>query len=156
MKDGILGFIFSAWGWLSIAAIAAGLEILVPGAYLMWLALAAFGTAVSTAFLNLSLDGQLGAFAIWIAVSLFAARRLKLDRTGRSDDPLLNQRGARQLGASATVTEAISGGRGRVKLGDSEWLAEGPDAPVGARVRVVGSDGAILKVAAGTDGEAGG
>jgi membrane protein implicated in regulation of membrane protease activity len=156
MKDGILGFIFSAWGWLSIAAIAAGLEILVPGAYLMWLALAAFGTAVSTAFLNLSLDGQLGAFAIWIAVSLFAARRLKLDRTGRSDDPLLNQRGARQLGASATVTEAISGGRGRVKLGDSEWLAEGPDAPVGARVRIVGSDGAILKVAAGTDGEAGG
>jgi membrane protein implicated in regulation of membrane protease activity len=156
MKDGILGFIFSAWGWLSIAAIAAGLEILVPGAYLMWLALAAFGTAVSTAFLNLSLDGQLGAFAIWIAVSLFAARRLKLDRTGRSDVPLLNQRGARQLGASATVTEAISGGRGRVKLGDSEWLAEGPDAPVGARVRIVGSDGAILKVAAGTDGEAGG
>ena len=93
---------------------------------------------------------------VLLAVSLFAARRLKLDRTGRSDDPLLNQRGARQLGASATVTEAISGGRGRVKLGDSEWLAEGPDAPVGARVRIVGSDGAILKVAAGTDGEAGG
>ena len=147
VTDGLIGFLLSPWGWLSIAAVAAGLEILLPGAYLMWLALAALGTGLTTALLNLTIDGQLGAFAIWIAISLFAARRLKLDRSGRSDDPLLNQRGARLAGATATVTEAIAAGRGRVKLGDSEWIAEGPDAEVGTRVRVVGADGAVLKVA---------
>ena len=147
MKEGLIGFLLSPWGWLSLAAVAAGLEILLPGASLMWLALAALGTALTSFVLNLTLDGQLGAFAIWIVIALVAARRLKLDRTGRSDDPLLNQPGARLTGAVATVTQAISDGRGRVKLGDSEWLADGPDAPAGARVRVVGADGAVLKVA---------
>ncbi len=147
MKEGLIGFLLSPWGWLSLAAVAAGLEILLPGAYLMWLALAALGTAFTSFVLNLTIDGQLGAFAIWIVIALVAARRLKLDRTGRSDDPLLNQRGARLTGASAVVTEAISSGRGRVKLGDSEWIAEGPDAAAGTRVRVVGADGAVLKVA---------
>ena len=146
MKDGLLGLIFSPWGWLSVAAIAAGLEILLPGVYLIWLALAALGTALTVLVLNLTIDGQLGAFAIWIILSLLAARRFKAGTTGPSDDPLLNQRGARLAGASATVTQAISGGHGRVRLGDSEWLAEGPDAPEGARVRVLGTNGAVLKV----------
>ena len=146
MKDGLLVFLFSTWGWLSIAAIAAGLEILLPGAYLIWLALAALATALTVLILNLTIDGQLGAFAIWIIVSLLAARRFRAGRNGPSDDPLLNQRGARLTGATATVTQAISGGHGRVRLGDSEWLAEGPDAPVGARVRVVGTNSAVLKV----------
>ena len=35
---------------------------------------------------------------------------------------------------------------GRVKLGDSEWIAHGPDVAVGERVRVKGSEGAILLV----------
>lgn len=146
MKEGILGFLLSPWGWLSVAAVAAGLEILLPGAYLIWLAFAALGTALTVLVLNLTLDGQLGAFAIWILLSLLAARRFRADRTGPSDDPLLNRPGARLAGAVATVTQAIVDGRGRVKLGDNEWLAHGPDAPVGARVRVVGADGAVLKV----------
>lgn len=146
MKDGLPGFFFSTWGWLSIAAIAAGLEILLPGVYLIWLALAALATALTVLILNLTVDGQLGAFAIWILFSLLAARRFKAGRNSPSDDPLLNQRGARLAGATAIVTQAISGGHGRVRLADSEWLAEGPDAPVGARVRVAGANGAVLKV----------
>lgn len=149
MTDGLLGFLFSPWGWLSAAAIAAGLEILVPGAYLIWIALAALVTALAALVLNLTIDAQLGAFAIAIFLSLLAARRFKADRTGPSDDPMLNRPGARLTGAVATVTHAIADGRGRVKLGDSEWLADGPDSPVGARVRVVGADGAILKVVPG-------
>ena len=44
------------------------------------------------------------------------------------------------------VAQAIEGGAGRVKLGDSEWLARGPDAPVGARMRVTAVQGVILIV----------
>jgi hypothetical protein len=50
------------------------------------------------------------------------------------------------VGESAVVVQAIGGGKGRVRLGDSEWLAYGPDADAGTRVRVVGTNGAILRV----------
>ena len=45
-----------------------------------------------------------------------------------------------------TVAEAIHGGEGKVKVGDSMWLATGPDAPVGARVTITGAEGARLRV----------
>ena len=146
MKDAILSFLFSPWGWLSVAAVAAGLEILLPGAYMIWLAAAAAATAATALVLNMTPEGQLAAFAIWIALSLVASRQMKRVRPIASDDPALNRPTARLLGQTAIVTQAIAGGRGRVKLGDGEWIAEGPDAEAGARVRIEGADGAILKV----------
>ena len=44
------------------------------------------------------------------------------------------------------VAEAIENGRGTVKIGDTLWRAEGPDAAQGARVKVTGTDGATLMV----------
>lgn len=38
------------------------------------------------------------------------------------------------------------GGEGRVKVGDSVWTALGPDADVGARVRVIAAEGTALRV----------
>jgi inner membrane protein len=147
MTDSILGFLFSPWGWLSFAAIAAILEILIPGAYMIWLAVAALATALTVAAVPLTLDGQLAAFAVWIVVAVFASRGLrgrKLLAGGGTQG--LNQPGIRLVGETATVTQAIEAGSGRVRMGDSEWLAQGPDAPVGARVHVTGMNGAILKV----------
>ena len=63
-----------------------------------------------------------------------------------SEDPNLNNRGARLTGEVVTVVEAIADGRGRVKVGDTEWSARGGDAAAGARVRVTGADGAVLLV----------
>ncbi len=150
MND-IAAFLFSPWGWLSLAAITASLELLAPGIYLIWVALAAFLTALTVAVLNLTLDGQLGIFAIWIMLSLLAAKRWNPGRTGRNDDPLLNQRGARLIGSRVVVTTAIENGRGRVRLGDGDWIAEGPDTPAGQEMRVVATDGTILKVAPDPD-----
>ena len=47
-----------------------------------------------------------------------------------------------------TLDQAIVGGRGRVRIGDSSWIAEGPDLPAGTRVRVVAVEGVVLKVQA--------
>jgi membrane protein implicated in regulation of membrane protease activity len=58
----------------------------------------------------------------------------------------MNKRGLRMAGQVATVTEAIANGQGRVHHGDSEWIARGNDAPVGAKVRITGADGAELLV----------
>ncbi len=44
------------------------------------------------------------------------------------------------------MPEPIVNGRGRVKIDDSVWSAEGEDAPDGAKVLVTGVRGAVLTV----------
>ena len=40
------------------------------------------------------------------------------------------------IGRTATLTEPITEGRGRIRIGDTMWRVSGPDLPAGARVRV--------------------
>jgi membrane protein implicated in regulation of membrane protease activity len=47
----------------------------------------------------------------------------------------------------AVVCEPIEADRGKVRLGDSLWTAEGPDLPAGTLVRVIASRSTILLVA---------
>jgi len=65
----------------------------------------------------------------------------------RDDQPLLNRRGAQLVGQRFVVSDAIVNGRGKIRVGDGEWLANGPDAPVGSEVEVVAVDGTTLTVA---------
>lgn len=134
------------WVWLTLGLVLAALEMLVPGIYLMWIAIAALITGALTFLLDLSLPLQVVQFIAVALIVTFSARRMVRDTPIASSDPLLNRRGARLMGEKALVTQAIAHGEGRVKLGDSEWIAQGPDAAVGERVRVVGSEGAILLV----------
>ena len=46
------------------------------------------------------------------------------------------------------IDEPIKDGFGRLALGDTIWRIAGPDLAAGQKVRVVGSDGAVLKVEA--------
>ena len=134
------------WMWLTLGLVLAGLEMLVPGIYLIWLAVAAILTGVLTVALDLSLPAQVIDFVFLSLILAFSAKRFLRDRPIESSDPLMNRRGARQIGEIALVVQAIEHGSGRVKLGDSEWIAHGPDAAAGERVRISGSEGAILLV----------
>jgi inner membrane protein len=134
------------WVWLTLGLVLAGLEMLVPGVYLIWLAAAAIITGVLTYSLELSLPMQVIDFVFLSLIIAFSARRFLRERPIESSDPLMNRRGARLVGETAVVVQAIEHGGGRVRLGDSEWLARGPDVAVGERVRVSGSEGAVLLV----------
>ncbi|TIU25428.1 MAG: NfeD family protein, partial [Mesorhizobium sp.] len=48
----------------------------------------------------------------------------------------LNRRGAQMVGRTATLSEPIQNGRGRIRLGDTLWRVSGPDLPAGTQVRV--------------------
>ena len=63
-----------------------------------------------------------------------------------TDQPELNRRAAQVVGRVVRVEEAITCGRGRVRIGDTLWTAEGLDAPAGAEVRVVAAEGTVLRV----------
>ena len=47
---------------------------------------------------------------------------------------------------SVVVEQAIENGRGKVRVGDTLWSAEGPNAPAGAWVTITGSKGTVLVV----------
>ena len=63
-----------------------------------------------------------------------------------SDVPGLNRRGSEFLGRTFVLHEAIVGGRGKIRAGDTLWLVTGPDLQAGSEVRVTGQDGVLLKV----------
>ena len=143
-----MDWIGSAGVWWLIGAVALAVtELLVPGVFLIFLALAAAITgAIALFFPDLGLGGQLIGFAAWSGVTVAIGRRWHRDYPVETSDPLLNDRVARLIGETVTVAEPLSGGNGRVHVGDGEWPARGPDAPVGARVRIVGADGSCLIV----------
>jgi len=134
------------WLWFAAGLILAGLEMVVPGVYLMWLAMAALATGVITLVALPSLAVQVTSFIFLSLIFAFSARRMLRDRPIVSSDPLLNNRGGRLTGQTALVTQALVSGSGRIKVGDSEWIARGPDMAVGERVRITGSDGSELLV----------
>jgi membrane protein implicated in regulation of membrane protease activity len=134
------------WLWLSLGLVLAIGEMTIPGVFLIWMAGAALATGVVTWFLPIGLLAQVMLFAVVSIVAVFAARNWLVQHPIESADPDMNDRGARSLGQVVVVTLVIENGEGRVKLGDSEWLARGPDAEPGTRMRISGNEGAVLKV----------
>ncbi|HXT77939.1 MAG TPA: NfeD family protein [Acetobacteraceae bacterium] len=120
------------------------LEMLAPGAFLMWIGLAAVGTGLIILLSGIGFDGQVVTFAVLTALSL--AVGLKLRR--RRHEPLNTQR-AGLVGRPATAL-SFSATEGRVRVGDSDWparLAEGASVPEqGAPLRVEDVDGMVLIV----------
>lgn len=134
------------WGWLVFAALLGMAEVVIPGVFLIWVALAAAVTGLIALVLPVSVPVQLLIFALLCLASVWGGRRWYAANPVASQDPMLNDRTARLVGEIVTVVEPIDNGRGRVKIGDSVWSCQGPDAPAGARVRVVGADASVLKV----------
>jgi hypothetical protein len=135
--------------WWVLALVLIGLEVILPGYFLLWIGVAAALTGV----LLLALPGlSLLAQAIAFCVLAFAAcvvywyvLRPRLQRAEPRHETL-NQRGAQMIGKHYELIEPIVNGRGKAKVGDGQWLVSGPDLPLGATVQVVGVDGTTLKV----------
>src|SRR3546814_9021907 len=83
---------------------------------------------------------QFALFGLLSIGAVYVGRRWYTANPVESSDPLLNDRAVRLVGETVVVVSVIEDGHGRVKVGDSVWSARGPDAEVGARVRVVGAE----------------
>lgn len=133
--------------WLLAAALLAAVELAVPGVFLVFLAAAAAITGAFTwLFPEFGIGGQLASFAIWSAVAVAIGRRWYGGDAIESSDPMLNDRAARMLGETVFAATDFAGGTGRVRLGDGEWPARGPDMPAGTPARVTGVHGLTLTV----------
>ncbi|WP_246034539.1 NfeD family protein [Qipengyuania marisflavi] len=134
------------WVWIIIGLALAALELVVPGVYLIWLAVAALVTGLLVFISDPPLAIQVISFVSLALIAAYSAKRFLRDRPIVSADPLLNNRAGRLVGETALVTKALDGGTGRVQVGDSEWMARGSDVAVGTRVRITGISGTALTV----------
>ena len=138
------------WGWfvLAIALIAA--EVVLPTTHMLWPAAGAVVTGVLVLVLGDPFPAwQVAAFAVFTVIAAMIGPRYLKSTYAASEHPELNKRGARATGQTATVVDAFTAGRGKVRLGDTQWLArtaDGSDLAAGARVEVVESRGTELVV----------
>lgn len=140
------------WAWWVLGIVLLILEVLMPGVFLVWIGIAAIVTGALSLLLWESAfwtwHAQWLVFAILSLVAVVIGRRIVNTRGTASDQPYLNQRGQSLVGRTATLEQPISEGRGRIRLDDTMWSVQGPDLPVGARVRVTASNGRDLTVEA--------
>lgn len=136
------------YGWWLLALVLVAAEMIAPGYFLLWIGIAAGVMGVVTLVVpGLSALVQAIVFALLsIAACLVYWKYIRPLAEQRNDQPLLNQRGQRMVGRRVIVVEAIVNGRGKVGIGDGQWLAEGPDLPVGSEVEIVALQGTTFTV----------
>jgi inner membrane protein len=133
------------WYWMIVAVVLGAAEILVPGVFLIWIAAAAAITGLVTLVAGPPVALQFSLFAGLALIATWAGRKWYVANPVPSADPLLNDRAARLVGETVELVSPIVNGRGRARVGDSEWNVRGPDSPAGACLRVIGiEDGALV------------
>lgn len=135
------------WHWFILAAVLIILEVFAPGAFLLWIGIAA-GVVGAALYLapGMGWEYQLILFSVAAVGSILLWRSYRGKNPVVSDEPTLNRRGAQYVGRVFTLDAPIVDGVGKIRVDDSTWKIEGVDCPAGAKVKVVGIDNTVLKV----------
>jgi membrane protein implicated in regulation of membrane protease activity len=136
------------WAWIIAGLILLALELFVPGGYLLWLGIAGLITGLVVLVEPIAWPFQWLMFGVLALVAIVLWTRWNRNRPSQSDRPYLNRRGDSFVGHEAVLEQPIAGGFGRLTLGDTIWRISGSDMPAGQRIRIVGSEGAVLIVEA--------
>ena len=139
---------YGPWAWFVLGLVLLALELVVPGGWFLWLGAAGILTGLAAFIPGVGWPFQVTIFGVLALVIVVGWTMISRTRKPTSDRPLLNQRAEVFIGHEGVIDEPINDGFGRLKLGDSVWRIAGPDLAAGARVRIVGAEGAVLKVVA--------
>ena len=137
---------YGAWLWFALAVVLMILETLVPGIHFLWFGVSAGAIGLLALLAPIAWQWQVILFALFSVVTVLWVRRTTSPDVAKTDEPELNIRGAQYIGRTVMVEDAIVNGRGRVRVGDTVWAAQGEDAGQGARVEVTGVNGTVLVV----------
>jgi membrane protein implicated in regulation of membrane protease activity len=116
-----------AWHWLAMGLILIGIEMAIGTFDLLFIGIAALLTALLKLVIpGMGWEAQMAIFAA-AAVTLVILGRTVFANIRRVDNkrPMLNDRMARMIGSRGMVVGDFAAGTGRVKIGDTEWLAHG-------------------------------
>jgi len=134
------------WNWLVLAGLFFAVELIAPGAFMLWLGLSALLVGIISLFVDWPWQFQLVAFSVFTLGSIPLWRRVARGVEKEADQPFLNRRADAFIGREFTLEKPIVAGNGTVKIDDSIWRLAGPDIAAGSRVKVVRADSATLVV----------
>jgi membrane protein implicated in regulation of membrane protease activity len=141
------------WNWMFAGLILVSLETIIPGVHFLWFGISAVLVGAVVFLLTavglgdaFGLPWQLVLFAVISVLTVFWVRGLSRNEQAETDEPDLNVRGAQYIGRIVIVEDAISGGRGKVRVGDTLWPAQGADTAKGALVKITGTNGTVFVV----------
>ena len=138
---------WDVFAWAALALLLFAAEAMAPGAFMLWLGLAAAVVFLGVLLVpGIPLLAQAAAFVVLSFVSIQVYRRWFRGRTPRTDQPVLNRRAEALVGRVVPLEKGIVNGRGRVQIADAYWDVSGPELPAGAAVRVVAAHGMTLEV----------
>lgn len=141
------------WYWWVFAVALLTIELLTGSTYFLWPAIAAAASGILALTGISTWQAELILFAaVTVVLSIYAPKYVKpwLHKT-QADHMTLNERGAQKIGRKARVDAAFENGVGKVRLGDTLWLAEsetGEDYAADTQVEVVRAEGTKLYVKA--------
>jgi membrane protein implicated in regulation of membrane protease activity len=135
------------WHWWILAAALVILEVFAPGAFFLWLGIAA-GVVGGLIYLapDLAWEHQVLTFSVLSVASIIIWRKYFRTTPEETDEPALNRRGEQYVGRVFTLADPIVNSMGKIRVDDTTWKIRGEDCAVGTRVEVTGVDGTILEV----------
>ncbi len=134
------------WHWVVLGLVMIALEVMIPGAFFIWIGIAALILGGVTFLFPLSVTAQLLLFGVVVlSVTVLGRKIIRFQANGRVV-PTLNRRGQQFVGQTIVLDVPIVNGRAHVTVADSKWRIQGPDLPAGAVVKIVGVDGNTLIV----------
>ena len=138
---------WDVFAWAALALLLFAAEALAPGAFMLWLGLAAAAVFLGVLLVpGIPMLAQAAAFVVLGFVSVQVYRTWFRGRGRASDQPALNRRSAALVGRVLPLERASVDGRGRVQIADAYWEVTGPELPAGTHVRIVGGDAMTLQV----------
>jgi inner membrane protein len=141
--------IFDAtWAWMIIGAIFVGLELVVPGIFLLWVGLGAIAVGLLLTLLpDLTLPWQLTLFAVAMLASIRIGFVVQRRSYAGPSDTHLNQELVSMLGQRYVAITDFDAGRGDIRVGDASYGVCGEnDIRTGDMVEVVRIENGRLRV----------
>lgn len=145
---------YGLWTWGSIVLLLLIVETMATTGHLIWPAIAAAALALLKLFgLDLPMLWQIGLFAVATIGLTIAAKPLVTAWRAERADKVVNEISQGMIGRRIVVIQDFANGRGRVRVGDTDWSARtdhiGP-IKIGDPVVVVAVESATLIVAPAT------
>ncbi|MBO4293824.1 MAG: NfeD family protein [Alphaproteobacteria bacterium] len=137
-------------GWFSIGLLFVLAELFVPGTYLLWFGFSAFVMGIIVSFLTLSATETLVCFALISAAFSGIGWYVYAKVLNKTKVPekykYLNDMAGAHIGKVYNLSEDVTDGRSKAKVGDSFWLVEiNEPLKKGAKVKITDvKDGVIL------------
>ncbi len=143
------------WHWIGLGIILLAVEVAVGTFDLLWVSVGAFLTALFALLVPLPAggwQGQMVFFGVTAILFVVSGRTFfKGLRRNQTSHPHLNDRLANMVGQQGEAATIFVDRRGKVKVGDTVWLAALSDdasIAIGDPILVTGSEAGVLMVRA--------